>query len=106
MPSKARHGPDGVKAESDNRCSGKITLFRVERWSVRATELMCQTRLAVTASVTDESQDPVRASLEEALEEYQQTRLLEAREAYDKVLNRLWAGNAGGVPSLFVLEFV
>jgi hypothetical protein len=49
----------------------------------------------------DEPQD-VRVSLDdpslvELLEEHQSARLLEAREAYDKVLNRLWAGNAGGL---------
>jgi hypothetical protein len=43
-----------------------------------------------------EMPDSVRNSLREQLDEHHSTRLHEARESYDKIVNRLWAGNAGG----------
>jgi hypothetical protein len=43
-----------------------------------------------------EMPDSVRDSLRKQLDEHHSTRLHEARESYDKIVNRLWAGNAGG----------
>jgi hypothetical protein len=60
-------------------------------------ELISPFSSAGSSSLADEPQDAVEASLQKTLGEYQDVRLSEAREAYDKVLNRLWAGNAGGV---------